>query len=445
MFYIDKNTELTSALLQKMLNRFNFNYLPNLEKWKNYFDGKHAILNKTYTDENKPCNRVITNYCKIIAETYSGYICGKPVTYTSNNNIADIQDVINYNDDVAENISWITNALKFGISYELMWLDKNAQVRYSQVSPISAFHVYDNTLEGELLYFVRWFKNDNFDDTDLYTLEVYSRDSIKTYRMHGFLGNLEFVEEVPHYFKDVPVSPFMINDDHESIFAPVITLNDAYNTLQSSEIDEWEEFVDSYLSLTGVDATEEDIAAMKTNRVLLLPEGSSAGWVTKAVNDNQINNMLENIRKNIFKITAAPDLSDENFMAQSGTALAYKLTGFENVASGIVARFEKAIQRRLELICNVINLKGGDAAWRDIRVSFTRNLPVNLTEIIQIINSLKGTVSDATLLAQLPFIDDVQAELEAISKQKEENMAMYSFGSFHDESEEDPVEEDEEI
>lgn len=442
MFYIDKNTELTSALLQKMLNRFNFNYLPNLEKWKNYFDGKHAILNKTYTDENKPCNRIVTNYCKVITETYSGYLAGKPITYTSNDDIGSIQEVINYNDDNSENISWLTNALTFGIGYELCWLDKNSQVRYSQISPLSAFPVYSNTLEGELLYFVRWFKNDNFDDTDLYTLEVYSANNIRTYRMHGVLGNLEFIEERSHYFRDVPVSVFNLNEDNKSIFDSIITLNDAYNELQSSEVDDWSAFVDAYLALIGVDADSDDIASMRENRVLLLPEGSSAAWVTKSTSDQQIENMLANIRKNIFKVAAAPDMSDEAFLAQSGVAIAYKIVNFENAASSIVSRFEKAIQRRLEIICNIINIKGGDAIWRDVRINFVRNLPVNVSEIIQLVNSLQGIVSNKTLLGVLPFIDDVDAELEAVKAEKESNLALYSFG--HEHTEED-IEDEEDI
>ena len=52
------------------------------------------------------------------------------------------------------------------------------------------------------------------------------------------------------------------------------------------------------------------------------------------------------------------------------------------------------------------------------------------------VNSLKGTVSDATLLAQIPFVDDVNAELEALKAQKQENMDLYSFGSFEEEAEE---------
>ena len=77
----------------------------------------------------------------------------------------------------------------------------------------------------------------------------------------------------------------------------------------------------------------------------------------------------------------------------------------------------------------MLNLKASDAKWRDIRINFVRNLPVNLTETINLVNNLKGTVSDATLLAQLPFIKDVGAELEAVKKQKEANMALYNFGA----------------
>lgn len=439
MFYLSQETELTTDLLQKFINKFTLNVQPRLQKWGNYYNGKHVILNKSYKDASKECNHIVTNYCKIITDTYSGYICGKPVSYSSNDDIEDVQDVINYNDSAAEDMAWLTNALIYGIGYELQWLDKNAQVRYSQVKPLHAFPIYDNTLDCELLYFVRWYELDCFNESDLYAVEVYSANSIKTYETHGINGSLKLVKEEPHYFGDVPVSVFILNDKEENIFNSIITLNDAYNELQSSEIDDFNAWVDSYLVLTGVDADSEDVAAMKEDRVLILPEGAVASWLTKNANDTQIVNMLDNIKKNIFKVTACPDMADETFLAQSGTALAYKLVGFENVASVIVANFTKAIQRRIELICNVLNLKASEAVWRDININFVRNLPVNLTEVIQLVNALKGTVSDATLLSQIPFIKDVQAELEAVQAEKQANMDLYSFGGshLHDEDEEE--------
>jgi hypothetical protein len=49
-------------------------------------------------------------------------------------------------------------------------------------------------------------------------------------------------------------------------------------------------------------------------------------------------------------------------------------------------------------------------------------------------------VSDATLLSQIPFITDIHSELEALKKQKQENMDLYgggfSFGAT-DEEEDD--------
>lgn len=435
MFYINKDQELTHELLQKFINKFLTSTKPKLEKWKNQYDGKHAILQKAYADESKECNHIVTNFCKIIADTYNGYIVGRPIAYTSNQDITDIQECINYNDSNAEDIAFCKNALVLGVAYELQWIDSAAQVRFSQVNPLNAFAIFDNTLDCELLYFVRWYEVDCFDDNNEFIVEVYNANSCKRYKALGIGGALVFLEETAHYFNDVPVSVFYLNDDECNIFDSVVSLNDAYNELQSAEIDDFQQWVDSYLQLIGVDADDEDIAKMKANRVLILPEGASAQWLTKNANDTQIVNMLENIKENIFKVSACPDMADDNFLAQSGTALAYKLVGFENVASGIVARFTKAIQRRIELICNILNLKATDAVWRDININFVRNLPVNLAETVQYINALKGTVSDKTLLAQIPFVDDIDFELEAVQKQKQANMDLYSFGYEQTEAE----------
>ena len=433
MFYIDKDRELTVELLQKIMNKFILNVQPKLERWGSYYEGKH-------TNTGNVENFVVTNFCRQIAQTYNGYIVGKPVTYTSNSNIDDIQEIINYNDDNAENIEWCMNALIYGVGYELQWIDEASQVRYSQVNPLNAFAIYDNTLDRELLAFVRWYDVDAFDDSDIKHVEVYDAHTKTVYKMHGAGGQLELIEQSPHYFADVPVSVFWLNNKEENIFNCVIPLNDAYNKLQSSEIADYAAWLDSYLLLSGMDADDEDIAQMKKDRVLILPEGGTAQWLTKTATDTQITNMLENLKKNIFKISAAPDMGDENFMAQSGVAIEYKLVGFENTASGIVANFIKAIQRRIELMCNVLNLKASEAVWRDVNINFVRNLPANITEKVALVNALRGTLSDETLIGLLGLIDDVQSEVEKVQKQKQENMALYSFGNIADDEEDDGTE-----
>lgn len=161
---------------------------------------------------------------------------------------------------------------------------------------------------------------------------------------------------------------------------------------------------------------------------------AEASYLTKSVSDTQIENMLKNINDTIHKIANSPDFNDDKFMSASGISMRYKLTGFENVSSNIVANMTKALQKRIELICEVINIKGGDSMWRDIDIVFTRNLPVNTLEIAQMVNQLRGLVSDATLLAQLPFVGDVQKELEQLEEQKQANIDMYSFQNSQEET-----------
>ena len=87
------------------------------------------------------------------------------------------------------------------------------------------------------------------------------------------------------------------------------------------------------------------------------------------------------------------------------------------------------LQKRIELICAVLRLTNGDNTWRDVQIVFTRNLPQNITDTAQVINQLRGIVSDKTLLSLLPFIKDVDAELEQIQQEKEANMDMYGFNN----------------
>lgn len=214
-----------------------------------------------------------------------------------------------------------------------------------------------------------------------------------------------------------------------------MSLQDAYNNLLSAEIDDFDAFADAYLILKGVVADSDDLATMKQNRVLLMDAEDSAEYLTKNISDTQIQNMLQNINDQIHKMSNSPDFNDEKLMAQSGIAMKYKLIGFENVSSAIVANMTKALQKRIELICEVLNLTDGLSMWRDIEITFTRNLPENTLETAQMVNQLRGLVSDETLLSQIPFITNPAEEVEKVKEQKQTSVDLYSFPTGNEEEE----------
>ena len=437
MIYVNREAVLDTNLLQKILNHFVVSVRPQLYKNKNYYDGIQEILKKSYADPSKPCNKTVINVCRNICDSYAGYLASPGcISYSSEQDIDDIMNILRYNDHEAQDSDFLMDALVYGVANELMYMDNESQVRFRLINPTMSFGIFDDSLTEDLLYFVRIYKQDNWSSDDIHCVDVYDSHFIKHYTMTGMNGNLHFLGEEPHFFGQCPANVFYMPDE-KSVFDCILTEQDAINELLSAEIDDFAAFTDAYLVLKGVDADADDIAAMKRNRVMLLPEGAEASYLTKNANDTQIENILKRLQDAAYRIAQCPDFSSDSFVGgvASGVSIQFKLSGMEFRAGKIEGEMKKALQRRVEIICGMAALKLGEAIFRDIQISFKRNIPADTTSTINLINSLKGTVSDKTLLGQLDFVSDVNAELEAIQEQKAANMSLYSFNLHTDEEE----------
>ena len=423
--------DLGPEKIRQLLNHWQMNDRVKLKHKFDYYNGKQKILNKTYSDPSKPCNIVVTNYCRSIVSNFAGFNLGIPATYQVDDNV---QYFLRYNDYIQKDTELLTQGLIFGVAYELLYIDSDGETRFENISPLYGFDIYSSDLsDDDMSAFVRIYTEDNVDITqsNTYMVVVYTKDKITTYKTVGEFGSLEFVSEVPHSFGQVPVIAFNLNPEREGIFEQIIPLQDSYNEVLSAQLDELGMLVDSFLVLKGVSAEKEDIQDMKTNRVLLMDADSSAEFLVKNVNNSQIIEILTEIKKRIIEISTCPDFSAENFATTSGIALQYRLTGFRNTSLAFMSQLEKALRRRIELFGWIEQIKGDKVT--DFKITFTNNLPTNTLEIAQIVNQLRGLVSDATLLSLLPFVDDAKEELKKAQAEKQANMKLYDFGSGENE------------
>jgi len=440
MYQIGKDEQLTPERLGKILEDFQTHELPKLNKYYNYYSGKQKITQKVASDTGKPCNIVVVNYCYNIVMNYLGYMTGIEIGYDNDGRFDEIIDVLKYNDVKAEDSELLRNALIFGRAFEINYIDEDGKQRFRTLDPRECVPVYDDTLSNELIYVVRFYSETPVNESsEQYRVEVYSANSITTYRSTTGFSSFSFMDEQPHFFDQCPVTVFSLNTEEVSIFDKVMSLQDAYNELLSSEVDDFAAFADAYLVLKGISADEDDLKSMKEHRVLMMDADADAQYLTKSIGDTQIQNMLQNVNDQIHKISASPDFNDDKFMAQSGIAMRYKLVGFENAASAIESNMKKALQRRLELICSILGLIGGQSEelWREAQITFTRNLPADLTQTVQIVNQLRGIVSQETLLTLLPFVQNVDEEMERVRQEKEESMELYNFSSLSEDDDDE--------
>ena len=383
-----------------------------------------AIKGRVYKDLTKPHNKIANGYASYITDTLVGYFMGKPITYNYPDDgvLEYLNQTFEYNDEADENMELAKSASIYGVAYEQLYMDEDGVLRFKTLPTMECIPVYDTTIENNLLYFIRY-----YEDCDILTDEVTVRidviDSERTvsYVADQLLSGLTMVDEVPHYFKMVPIAVFKNNEEEVGDFERVIDIIDAYDKMQSDNLNDFEYFVDAYLALYGYNADGESVAQMKRDRVLLMDEGTSAEFLTKTTSDTYIENMKNRLDNDIHKFSFCPNMSDEAFASNaSGIAIKFKTLGTENLTATKERKFKRGLQQRFELMSTVTAMLGTTFDWRELEIIFTRNLPTNDNDVATMVNTLKDIVSTETLLAQIPFVTDVPAELERLKKEKEE-------------------------
>ena len=383
------------------------------------------------SDPSKPNNKIANAYASYITDTLVGYFIGEPITYTANDNvlIQDLNMILEYNDEADENAELAKNASIYGVAYEMLYLsEEDKMIRFKSLNPKEVIPIFDKTVEQNLLAVMRYYEDYDYVEDNTYTIvEVIDSKMVRRYKLDT---GLSLLEEYPHYFSMVPVAIFKNNEDETGDFEQVISLIDAYDKMESDSLNDFEYFVDAYLALYGFTADAEDIAQMKENRVLLMDEGTSAEWLIKQTSDAYVENMKNRLDKDIHKFAKCPNMSDEEFASNaSGIAIKFKLLGTENLVSIKERKFKRGLQQRLELMSMINSVLREGFDWRAIDIVFTRNIPSNDTDIANMVNTLKDIVSEETLLAQIPFVEDVQNELEKLKKEREENKELNPFFS----------------
>lgn len=426
MFTLDKNTPLSVNLIQQCLN-LNIAETARQEKLYKYYIGNHSIINRVMADSTKPNNRIVNPYAHYITDMMTGYFMGVPVQYQSSDEslLSELSAIFNYNDESANNADIATDASIYGVGYELMFLDEDGQIRFKRIDPRGCIPIFENTIEGDLLYFIR-----TYEEMDVLTniatvyVDVYSRYDMKHYRY--LTGSLSLIDTQEHQWGLVPINIYANNLNGLGDFETVISEIDAYDKLESDSLNEMEYTADCYLALYGLQGTEaEDISRMKEQRVLLLPENTSAQWLTKSINDTYLENEKARLDDNIHKFSFCPALTDKDFAGNaSGVAMKYKLMGLENATAKKERAFKIGLQRRIEQICNLLSVLGTDYDYRAVSIIFTRNIPVNIVEMSDVINKIGHLYSERTQMSLLPVEVDYEQEQEQKQKESESGYSI---------------------
>lgn len=395
--------------------------LPRYQRLFNYYIGQHDILHRTLPDKTKANNKILASYPSYVVDTVVGYMA-EPIAYTSIDNnkeyLNDLNKVFFLNDEEDVNAEIIKDMTIFGKAYEVMYTDKEADVRFIQYNPLEMYVAKDS--KDNITFAGRPYTVEDLDGNETNFIEVYDVDAIRLYEETG--NQYKLIKETKHYFNEIPVCLYKNNDEELGDYEQQIPMIDGINKILSDSQNELEAFANAYMAITNAQGTtKEDIEALKQDGVLLLPGDSKAEWLIKNVNNQFQQDFFETMSKLILSHTATPDLTSEEFASNlSGVAIQFKLQGLENKCSIKERKMNKALRKRIRLITKILNLKGNNYEPFTIRTQFSRNIPSNENDVVDQIVKMRNLVDKETLLSWHPKIDNAQQVLDKLKEEQPE-------------------------
>lgn len=410
---------------------------------KDLYDGKHAILKRSKVQTDLANNKLMINHAEYITDFATAYFMGNPIKYT-------FPEEENRTDDDSllqafrkANITQVDTELArdlsiFGIGIEYVYQDKEGNTKSTNLDPRTAFIVVDDTVEENTLLGVHRIKKRDINNKEIgEILKVITDDTVCTYEFKS--DKLSLINEELNVFNEVSMIEYWNKVNQKGDFESVVSLINAYNLLQSDRVNDKEQYVDSLLVLYGTLAGDNSEEKLKTARelkrlgLLELSEGDKVEYLSKTFHEADVELLKNSIIEDIHKISKVPNLTDENFAGNSsGVAMKYKLLGLEQLAQTKEEYYRIGLKERIKLYANILNIKMISIDVDNIEMTFIRSLPVNELEIAQLITYLNNVVSQKTLLSLLPFIEDVDSEIERVEEQKQNNLklAQVSFGGY---------------
>lgn len=418
LFTMARGDEITTVVLDKFI-RLHQQVIGRYDYLFNMYINHPEIFETPKKAQFKPDNRLAVAFPKYMVDTFGGYFNGIPIKKTHENEgyLDAITRFDSANDMEDEESELFKLACIYGHSFEYIYQSEQTETKSIYVSPKEMFIVYDNSIEQRPLFAV-YYGREN-DKTVGVLIEA---DKISDFKSNtaGFeLSNVRI-----NAYGKIPVVEFMLNDERQGLFEPVISLINSYNKVMSEKANDVDYFADAYMKILGTQLDEKSIERIKDNRIINL-HGLDASkiiveFMDKPDSDAQTEHLLDRTERLIYATSMTANISDENFGNASGTSLAYKLQAMSNLALSVQRKFQSSLSRRYELFSslrtNVPETMKDE--WQNIEYKFTRNEPKNILEEVQTAAQLMGITSEETALSVLSIVSDTKTEIEKIEAQK---------------------------
>lgn len=441
---------------------------------RQYVDGQQDILKKQ-DDDGKPNNKIVVNFAKKIIDFSTTYIASNPIRYAANEEKDGIDEYVKrlqalLVDNSEEKLTYelIEDGSIDGEVFEYYYFDEDGQICMTNFRADECIAVYDTTVKARLIAVIRYYNVLDMQTNRSETrVEVYDDKEITYLKQEGTAlvvdtslpknpvahGITVLAKDQDGNQKEKPVIPWthFVNrrrkhqqhrDDGMvegmSDLADLKNLLDAINKSISGKVDVQQYFRNPKIMFEDLDLEElliydkegnlimdaeqkkQYLAKMwETSNILV---GGKAIPITWKLEDQYEENTINRLIEVLMDQSDTPHLRpDQVGTAPSGIALRI-IFYHADIKAGIKMRnYGEGLRNRVRIVTGMLNRKYKQRwDFQDIDIKFSKNMPVNLMELVDMVQKLVGQLSHEERLALLPFVDDPRSSREKVLAEMEE-------------------------
>ena len=334
-----------------------------------------------------------------------------------------------------------------------IYYDEHGQFTFKRFKPYEIIPIWKDSEHTELNYVIRVYttikigKNNKKKFID--HVEVYNQDGIYYFIYEG--GKLIPDEKKPfeNYFTitdskgniqgynwlKIPLVPFKFNAKEIPLIRKLKSLQDGLNLIESNFLNQMEEDVrNTILVLVNYDGQNlaefrKNLAEYGTVKVKTI-DGAPGDLKTLQIEVNSENYkvIIDLFKKAIIENARGYDAKDDRLGNNPNQMNIQSIfSDIDLDANGTETEYQAAFEEVLWFInCHLANTGCGNFENENVDIIFNRDMLISESEIIDNINK-SSDLSLESRLAQHPWVDDVQAEMDRIEKEKKNEIEQYPF------------------
>ena len=354
-------TEITDDNIIDVLNKAIPTFKKNASdcQWLyNFYKGIQPISERKKIERAEICNVVVENRAYEIVTFKTGRFLYKDIQYTNREGdtigeIKELNRMMNADGKAGKDRELADWFHICGHAYRLVETADDAPFHVYSVDPRRAFVVYADTVKKPPLMgvYVTEVVNASGVKETIYT--CYTKTDVYTVKS----GTTKYLTKDPHILGDVPLVEYPLNMARLGCFEVVVSLLNAINNAQSNRMDGIEQFIQALLVFKGFKVNATDVTNLRRQGAICLPEGMDLDYLTKELNQEQVQTFVDDLYKAVLTICGMPNRNGGSSTSDNKGAVVLR-DGWSAAATAVKETrqyFEQSERRMLGMVLRVFN------------------------------------------------------------------------------------------